>query len=245
MKLEKLYELRRRKRISRKNLAKALNDFQCFCSSIDAKFNYTEQFIKQLETQDNSGLNPDILEVISQYFGITLEELTGKCYEDMLQDRIKKELSFKDIQIPEGIDKEDIDNLFRTLTKKYKILDNENIDQFISEFKYRIGDLQPHRLNNWKSFIKEMEEDVNRFLHEAKDEDEDIDNIYENINNDTKLDVDSTQKPYLRYEYPLEPTKDVELSIRQTAVISTIFYKELRAQGLSFDEAINIMKVVF
>ena len=197
MQLKGLYHIRTKKRVSRKKLAEDLN--------------LSVEYIKALETTNTELVGNKLIQMFADYFKCTpYEILNNKEAEDLLE----KKITIEKIEIPDGVDVNDANQLLFDLLKKYSPIDYENINQLISEFKYRIEELPKN-----DSFRRLMESEF------------DID---ENDFDDDEYD----------YGDPIELIPEVIMKIRKDAATAATFYKELRAQGLDSTEALMIMKTL-
>ena len=198
MQLKGLYHIRTKKRVSRKKLAEDLN--------------LSVEYIKALETTDTELVGNNLIQMFADYFKCTPHEILNN---DEAEDLLEKKIAIEKIEIPDGVDVNDVNQLLFNLLKKYSPIDHKNINQLISEFKYRIEELPKN-----DSFRRLMESEFNI------DEDED----YDYDEND--------------YGDPIELIPEVIMKIRKDAATAATFYKELRAQGLDSTEAIMIIKAL-
>lgn len=197
MQLKGLYHIRIKKRVSRKKLAEDLN--------------LSVEYIKALETTDTELVGNKLIQMFADYFKCTPYEILNN---DEAEDLLEKKIAVEKIEIPDGVDVNDVNQLLFNLLKKYSPVDHKNINQLISEFKYRIEELPKN-----DSFKRLMESEF------------DID---ENDFDDEEYDFGD----------PIELIPEVIMKIRKDAATAATFYKELRAQGLDSTEALMIMRAL-
>lgn len=198
MQLKGLYHIRTKKRVSRKKLAEDLN--------------LSVEYIKALETTDTELVGNKLIQMFADYFKCTPYEILNN---NEAEDLLEKKMTVEKIEIPNGVDINDANQLLFDLLKKYSPIDYKNINQLISEFKYRIEELPRN-----DSFRRLMESEFN-------------------IDEDEEDDYDEND-----YGDPIELIPEVIMKIRKDAATAATFYKELRAQGLDPTEAIMIIKAL-
>ena len=124
MQLYGLYNIRTKKRVSRKKLAEDLG--------------LTVEYIKALETTNSETVGDNLIHMFAEYFDCSVYEILGN---DEQEDLLEKKITLEKIEIPDGVSPMEANHLLFDLLKKYSPIGQNNIDTLISEFKYRLGDL--------------------------------------------------------------------------------------------------------
>ena len=214
MQLRGLYNIRRKKRISRKKLAEDLH--------------LTEEYIKALETTDEETVGNKLIQMFADYFDCSPFDILN---DDEGDELIKNKITIEKIEVPKGVRPYDANMLLFNLLKKYSPINSNNINQLISEFKYRLGDLAEESTVNR---LLRSEFNINNNYEPSYEE-------YEDIN-----DEDDENEEYLkeRYGQPLNFSDKLIESIRKDAKTASILYKELRANGLSEHESYMLLRII-
>lgn len=157
MKLEGLKTLRNKKKVSRAKLALDIN--------------VKESEIKKLETIDNFFIDSDILLKICRYFKVSAEQLVSNKPEDIklcsLPIKITGVMYEKFFKLDTNqVTYDDIQDMYNDLIDKYTLdkeigLDKSQVDTFLSEFKYRLGELidNPQQSSTHK-LLKSLDGDI-------------------------------------------------------------------------------------
>ena len=114
MQLKGLYYIRTKKRVSRKKLAEDLN--------------LSVEYIKALETTDTELVGNRLIQMFADYFKCTPYEILNN---NEAEDLLEKKMTVEKIEIPDGVDVNDANQLLFDLLKKYSPINYKNINQLI------------------------------------------------------------------------------------------------------------------
>lgn len=157
MKLEGLKIIRNKKKVSRAKLALDIN--------------VKEFIIKNLETEDNFFIDSEILLKLCRYFKVSAEQLVSNNPENIklcsLPIKITGVMCEKFFRLDDDkVTYDDIQNMYGNLIDKYVEdkeigLDKSQVDTFLSEFRYRLGDLidNPEQKSTYK-LLQSLDGDI-------------------------------------------------------------------------------------
>lgn len=205
MQLIGLYNIRRKKRISRQKLADDLN--------------LSVEYIKALETTDEETVGNTLIQMFADYFKCSPYEILN---DDKGEDLLEKKITIEKIEIPKGVTPLQANTLLFDLLKKYSPVNPDNINQLLSEFKYRLSEL-------------EDESPISRLLRSEFNLEDDFEENEEDIDEE---DIED------KFGSPLEFRPEIIQNIRKDARTASILYKELRANGLSEHESYMILRII-
>lgn len=157
MKCQGMKIIRNKQRISRRQMSRDLD--------------IPVQTIKDIEDNDIKDISMDLIDKIANYLQVDAVELVIPDLSQRLDS----------IKIPNGASLDRARQVFRSLFKKYNLLENvDQLDTFLAELKYRLGDLPVEDTfkDNTNSHLNkehiEVEDFLNRYKkHNLDDVDED------------------------------------------------------------------------
>lgn len=235
--LDKLKEIRTKKRISRKKLAQDCN--------------ISEDLIKLMETiplDEIEGYDPETIINIVEKIALRLKvdvvdlsSLAGKLLEEP-KDDYHNNLVHKPIKINKNVTASQVINLYNEVMTKYDFLNvnkNNLALKAIQEFEYKVAELQPN-----KKITKEDDE--------ISDTIQDIKNHIQNLSNELfqydgksefEKDLESGQIKFL-VDKELGFDLNIVNDIRRDARTASTLYKELRLNGFDEDEASHLLYII-
>lgn len=166
--------IRKRKKISRRKMARDLN--------------FPESFIKQIETEDCQ-ISNNILEKIAMYLKVEVADLiidTDEIMEKMFK-HIPDNVQKVNVELPEGVDEKQAISLFEDLLMKYKPQSDEEVQKMLAEYHYRLGDLEEETPSNIKELLNSLNEEHKHDYEDDVINEEDITEIIKHIRLDARL----------------------------------------------------------
>ena len=237
--LDKLKEIRTKKRISRKKLAQDCN--------------ISEDLIKLMETiplDEIEGYDSEtIINVVEKIASrlkvdvVDLSSLAEKILEEP-KDNHQDNSVHKPIKVNKNVTASQVINLYNEVMNKYDFLNinkNNLALKAIQEFEYRVAELQPN-----KKIQKEEDDD------EISDTIQDIKNHIQNLSNELfqydgksefEKDLESGQIKFL-VDKELGFDLNIVNDIRRDARTASTLYKELRLNGFDEDEASHLLYII-
>ena len=238
--LDKLKEIRTKKRISRKKLAQ-----DCDIS---------EDLIKLIETiplDQIEGYDPEIIinviERIASRLNVDVTDLTS------LTDNILKEVEgqnkleevnniHKPIRVNKNVSASQIVNLYNEVMNKYDFLNinkNNLALKAIQEFEYRVTELQPNKK------IQKEDDEISNTIKDIKAHIQNLSNELFQFDGKSEFekDLESGQIKFL-VDKELGFDLDIVNNIRRDARTASTLYKELRLNGFDEDEASHLLYII-
>lgn len=238
--LDKLKEIRTKKRISRKKLAQ-----DCDIS---------EDLIKLIETiplDQIEGYDPEIIinviERIASRLNVDVTDLTS------LTDNILKEVEgqnkleevnniHKPIRVNKNVSASQIVNLYNEVMNKYDFLNinkNNLALKAIQEFEYRVTELQPNKK------IQKEDDEISNTIKDIKAHIQNLSNELFQFDGKSEFekDLESGQIKFL-VDKELGFDLDIVNDIRRDARTASTLYKELRLNGFDEDEASHLLYII-
>lgn len=238
--LDKLKEIRTKKRISRKKLAQ-----DCDIS---------EDLIKLIETiplDQIEGYDPEIIinviERIASRLNVDVTDLTS------LTDNILKEVEgqnkleevnniHKPIRVNKNVSASQIINLYNEVMNKYDFLNinkNNLALKAIQEFEYRVTELQPNKK------IQKEDDEISNTIKDIKAHIQNLSNELFQFDSKSEFekDLESGQIKFL-VDKELGFDLDIVNDIRRDARTASTLYKELRLNGFDEDEASHLLYII-
>lgn len=238
--LDKLKEIRTKKRISRKKLAQ-----DCDIS---------EDLIKLIETiplDQIEGYDPEIIinviERIASRLNVDVTDLTS------LTDNILKEVEgqnkleevnniHKPIRVNKNVSASQIVNLYNEVMNKYDFLNinkNNLALKAIQEFEYRVTELQPNKK------IQKEDDEISDTIKDIKAHIQNLSNELFQFDSKSEFekDLESGQIKFL-VDKELGFDLDIVNDIRRDARTASTLYKELRLNGFDEDEASHLLYII-
>lgn len=238
--LDKLKEIRTKKRISRKKLAQ-----DCDIS---------EDLIKLIETiplDQIEGYDPEIIinviERIASRLNVDVTDLTS------LTDNILKEVEgqnkleevnniHKPIRVNKNVSASQIVNLYNEVMNKYDFLNinkNNLALKAIQEFEYRVTELQPNKK------IQKEDDEISNTIKDIKAHIQNLSNELFQFDSKSEFekDLESGQIKFL-VDKELGFDLDIVNDIRRDARTASTLYKELRLNGFDEDEASHLLYII-
>lgn len=238
--LDKLKEIRTKKRISRKKLAQ-----DCDIS---------EDLIKLIETiplDQIEGYDPEIIinviERIASRLNVDVTDLTS------LTDNILKEVEeqnkleevnniHKLIRVNKNVSASQIVNLYNEVMNKYDFLNinkNNLALKAIQEFEYRVTELQPNKK------IQKEDDEISNTIKDIKAHIQNLSNELFQFDGKSEFekDLESGQIKFL-VDKELGFDLDIVNDIRRDARTASTLYKELRLNGFDEDEASHLLYII-
>ena len=163
MQLKGLYDIRKKKKVSRKRLAQDLG--------------LTVEYIKALELSDTESVGNNLIKMFSDYFKCSpFYIINNRESINILEETIEH----NEIEVPKNISEVESNFIFFEVLKKYSPIDQNNIQDVIKEFKYRLEEAS--------IFKNEEDEDEQESLEETSLEDsiEITEEVVKNIRHDAK-----------------------------------------------------------
>lgn len=239
--LDKLKEIRTKKRISRKKLAQ-----DCDIS---------EDLIKLIETiplDQIEGYDPEIIinviERIASRLNVDVTDLTSLT-DNALKEVEKEQYKLKNssnihtpIKVNKNVSASQIVNLYNEVMNKYDFLNinkNNLALKAIQEFEYRVTELQPN---------KKIQKEDNEISDTIKDIKAHIQNLSNELfqydgKSEFEKDLESGQIKFL-VDKELGFDLNIVNDIRRDARTASTLYKELRLNGFDEDEASHLLYII-
>ena len=147
MRLYNMKNIRRRKRISREKIAKDLN--------------LTPAYIKHLETEEIMEIDNELLDKIACYLKVDVDELSAAIVLNVKYNKIleNREVYINDefiTSVNHELDRNEVEAIINKIKINYDLTTATGIKSFISEFKYRILELEDKHEQENKSFIDSL-----------------------------------------------------------------------------------------